>query len=139
MSRTLFGPRDKIIEDHRTAWCLAKIVRLIGPIEAPEDPKYKDEFELARDLEESEYRHPQTGQLTPYITLKSLRQELEQLPRDVCSRECIDFLEHLLVIDPTRRPTAEEALQHPFIKSSLYSRNDAIYLVSYTVSQLNYI
>ena len=117
MSRTLFGPRDKIIQDHRTAWCIAKIIRLIGPIEVPEDPNYKDEFELAHDLEESEYQHPRTGQLTPYITLKSLRQELERLPRGVCSQECIDFLEHLLVIDPTRRPTAEEALQHPFIKS----------------------
>lgn len=117
MSRTLFGPHNKIIEDHRTAWCLAKIIRLIGPIGLPEDLKYKDEFELAYDLAESMYQHPRTGQLTPFITLKSPRQELEQLPRDICSLECISFIEYLLVIDPTRRPTAEEALQHPFLKS----------------------
>jgi len=117
MSRTLFGPRDKIIEQQTTAWCLAKMIRLIGPVGVPDDAQYKDEFALAQDLAESNYEDPETGQLKPYIGLGSLRHELEQLPRDVCSHACIDFLEYLLVIDPTKRPTAEEALQHPFIRT----------------------
>jgi serine/threonine protein kinase len=116
-SHTLFGPRDKIIEQHTTAWCLAKIIRLIGPMDAPDDLQYKDEFILAQDLADSNYEDPETGQLKPYIGLGSLRDELEKLPRDVCSRGCIDFLEHLLVIDPTKRPTAREALQHPFVRT----------------------
>src|SRR3954468_16461104 len=105
MSRTLFGPRDKIIEQHTTAWCLAKIIRLIGPVEVPDDPKFKNEFALAHDLAESYYEDPETEQCKPYIGLGSLRQELERLPRDVCSHRCIDFLEYLLVVDPANRPT----------------------------------
>jgi serine/threonine protein kinase len=78
-----------------------------------------DEFVLAHDLAESNYEDPETGQSKPYIGLGLLRDELEQLPRDVCSHECIDFLEYLLVIDPTKRPTAEEALQHQFVRTVL--------------------
>ena len=29
---------------------------------------------------------------------------------------CIDFLQHLLTIDPEKRPTAETALQHPWLQ-----------------------
>ncbi|KAF1844371.1 uncharacterized protein K460DRAFT_388213 [Cucurbitaria berberidis CBS 394.84] len=117
LSRTLFGPRDKIIEQYTTAWCLAKIIRLIGPMEIPDDPKYKDDFTLAHDLAASSYKDPKTGQWMPFIGLGSLREELEPLSRDVCSYACIGFVEYLLVVDPAKRPTAEEALQHPFIKS----------------------
>ncbi|KAF2842829.1 hypothetical protein M501DRAFT_1021313 [Patellaria atrata CBS 101060] len=116
-SRTLFGPGEKFIEDHSNSWCLAKIVRLIGLINFPEDVMDKDEFELAHDLEQSEFDNPLTGQREPFITLELLRQELEELPPDVCSVQCAGFIEYLLVIDPAQRPTAEEALQHPFITS----------------------
>lgn len=84
-------------------------------MEIPNDPRYEDEFALAQELAVSHYEDPQTGESKPFIALGSLRHELQQLPRDVCSHACIDFLEYLLVIDPAKRPTAEEALQHPFI------------------------
>ena len=32
------------------------------------------------------------------------------------SRDCIDLLKKLLTFDPTKRITAEEALNHPWIK-----------------------
>ncbi|KKK21566.1 hypothetical protein AOCH_003926 [Aspergillus ochraceoroseus] len=118
MSRGLFGPCDKIIQDHNTAWCLAKIFRLIGPIDLPENPEYQDEFELAAALEASGYMDPNTGEPKPYINVGSLREELQKLPRDICSESCIDFIEHLLVIDPAKRPTAKVALQHPFLQST---------------------
>jgi hypothetical protein len=105
MSRGLFGPWDKVIQDHNAAWCLAKLFRIIGPIDIPENPECKDEFELAAALEVGGYMHPKTGEPTPYMSVGSLREELQKLPRDICSETCIDFIEHLLVIDPTKRPT----------------------------------
>ncbi|KAM5437511.1 hypothetical protein McanMca71_000876 [Microsporum canis] len=117
MSGTLFGPHDKIIEGNHTAWCLAKIHRLVGPIDMPENPEYKEDFEMGAALEKSGYVHPKTGETIPFITVGSLREELQKLPREICSEECIDFIEHLLVIDPAGRPTAEEAMKHPFVSS----------------------
>jgi serine/threonine protein kinase len=117
LSGGLFGPTDKIIKGHQTAWCLAKISRLIGPVETPENLGYKEEFELAAGLVTGEYIHPTTGKQMPYITVGSLRHELRKLPREICSKTCIDFIEHLLVIDPFKRPTAEKALRHPFVSS----------------------
>jgi serine/threonine protein kinase len=117
MSDTLFGAWDKIIQDNHTAWCLAKIFRLVGPIDIPENPEYKDDFEMAAALEGSGYMHSKTGEPTPYITVGSVREELQKLSREICSDACIDFIEHLLIIDPAKRPTAEEALRHPFVSS----------------------
>lgn len=118
MSDTLFGPWDKIIEDHRTAWCLAKIFRLVGHIDVPDNPDFKDEFNIAKALEISGYMDPKTGEPKAYINVGTLREELMKIPREICSETCIDFLEHLLVIDPSKRPTAEMALQHPFVCSA---------------------
>ena len=116
-SDTLFGQWDKIIKDHTAAWCIAKIIRLTGPVDLPPpSAKYFSEFKLAQHLETSNYEHLETGKSTPFITVKTLRQELELLPRELCSSQCIDFIEHLLVVDRGKRPTAEEALKHPFIQ-----------------------
>ncbi|PGH13379.1 CMGC protein kinase [Helicocarpus griseus UAMH5409] len=117
MSSTIFGPRDKLIQDHQTAWCLAKIFRLLGPIEPPDNPEFKNEFDLAHALEGGGFLDPNTGDPKPYISVGTLREELSKLPRELCSESCIDFLECLLVIDPAKRPTAEMALKHPFISS----------------------
>ncbi|KAK2836889.1 hypothetical protein FQN49_006622 [Arthroderma sp. PD_2] len=117
MSDTLFGPWDKVIEGNHTAWCLAKIHRLVGPINIPENPEYKEDFEMAVALEGSGYVHPKSGDTIPFITVGSVREELQKLPRELCSEECIDFIEHLLIIDPAKRPTAEDALRHPFVSS----------------------
>lgn len=119
MSATLFGPRDKIIQDNQTAWCLSKIFRLVGCIEPPENPDFKDDFDLAEVLEGGEYLDPKTGEPKPYINVGTLREELIKLSRELCSEICIDFLEHVLVIDPEKRPTAEIALKHPFVSSTV--------------------
>ncbi|KLJ05802.1 hypothetical protein EMPG_09321 [Blastomyces silverae] len=117
MSGTLFDSRDKIIQDHRTAWCLAKIFRLVGHMDPPENPDFKGEFELAKALDVGGYLDPETGEPKAYINVGSLREELLKLPREICSEICIDFIEHLLVIDPEKRPTAEMALKHPFVST----------------------
>jgi serine/threonine protein kinase len=111
------GTWDKIIKDHAPAWSIAKIIRLVGPIDLrSQHAKYFSEVKLAQQLESLTYKHQETGEPTPYIKVKKMRQELEALPQEVCSTDCIDFLEHLLVVDQSNRPTAEEALKHPFLK-----------------------
>lgn len=119
MSDTLFGPRYKIIQDNQTAWCLARIFRLVGRIDPPENPDFKDDFDLAQALEGGGYLDPKTGEPKPYIIVGTLREELLKLPRELYSEACNDFLEHVLVIDPEKRPTAEMALRHPFVGSTV--------------------
>jgi serine/threonine protein kinase len=46
-----------------------------------------------------------------------LHQELEKLPGPKVSSELLDFIESLLVIDHTKRPTALEALRHSYLQS----------------------
>jgi serine/threonine protein kinase len=50
-----------------------------------------------------------------FITVGTMRQELERLPADTISKEYIDFIESLLIIDHIKRPSARDALKHPFI------------------------
>ena len=116
MSKPIFGRGSKIIKDHMTAWCLGKIWKLIGPIPAPVITTEADEFMLAQGLALSTFKHPETGEARPYIPVRSLQEELESLPRELCSLECIDFIKHLLIIDHNKRPNAVEALRHPFVK-----------------------
>ncbi len=47
------------------------------------------------------------------IRLSSMKEELSRRGVDPA---CIDFILHLLVVDEDRRPTAVEALQHPWLR-----------------------
>lgn len=117
MSKTLFGPRGKVIEGHVDAWCMAKIMRLVGRFEEPKSSERAEEWLLACGLEATEYKDPKSGEMKPFIELKSLQEELEALPRELCTRECIDFILYLLTLDHQKRPTASQALKHPYIRS----------------------
>ncbi|KFZ14030.1 hypothetical protein V501_03423 [Pseudogymnoascus sp. VKM F-4519 (FW-2642)] len=111
--RLIFGAGDKIIDDNTEAWCIAKIIRLVGPISPPVNEAFLDEFSLARALEREEYEDPETGVMKQFITVGTVRQELERIggvPQDL-----IEFIEYLLVIDHTKRPTARDALGHPYL------------------------
>ncbi len=100
-------------------WCIAKLMRLVGPIGTPDPSKTDivDEFALAEYFEKGTFVHPQTGLEESSIKVGSIRQELEKLEGPI-ERGCIDFIESLLVVDPTRRPNAREALQHPWLNRS---------------------
>ncbi|KFY45990.1 hypothetical protein V494_00662, partial [Pseudogymnoascus sp. VKM F-4513 (FW-928)] len=119
MSKTPFGPGGKIIKDHTDAWCMAKLMRLRGRFDMEPGMKRYDEWELAIGLEATDFKDPKTGEMRPYILGGTLEQELEKLPRELCSWECIEFILYLLEMDYKKRPTALEALQHPFIKSTV--------------------
>ncbi|KAI4209034.1 MAG: hypothetical protein LQ351_007982 [Letrouitia transgressa] len=114
----IFGTRDKIVEGLAEAWCIAKIRRLIGPLNPPiNNPDYQEEFLLAEHLESTTFEHPDTKLETQFIKVGTLRQELESLLGPKISLELIDFLEHILVVDHMRRPAASEALKHPYLHS----------------------
>ena len=112
----VFGPHDKIVQDLTDAWCIAKIRRLIGPLEPPVDSKYEEEFALAEYLETSTFWHQDDSSERQFITVGTLRQELENISAPKVSPKLLDFIEFLLVLDHTKRPTAEEALQHPYLR-----------------------
>ena len=114
----LFGAKDKIVEGLTEAWCIAKIRRLIGPLDPPIDrSEYREEFLLAEHLESSSFEHPDTKLETQFIKLGTLRQELESLTDPTVPPELIDFLEYIFVVDYSKRPTALEALQHPYLST----------------------
>ncbi len=77
---TIFDAAHKIIKDHPTAWSLAKIRRLVGPVEVPKGSEDEQEFHLAEPLEQGHYQDPETGALRPFITVGSLREEFKHYP-----------------------------------------------------------
>lgn len=118
-SRPFFGPSDKIIEGMSEPWSLVKMIRLLGPIGDPDPTKVDlvDEFALAAFLEKETFVNPETGIEEKFIKLGTLRHELEEVQGPI-DKGCIDFIESLLVIDHTKRPSAQEALQHPWLQSN---------------------
>lgn len=112
--RAIFGASDKIIEGHTEAWCIAKLQSLVGPLgPCINYQPYKDEFELAEQLASMEIG-PGLGKL---IKVGTLRQELQSLSDPSVSTQLLDFIDYLLVVDMARRPTARDALQHPYLQS----------------------
>ena len=112
-----FGAKDKVVQGLTEAWCIAKIRRLSGPLDPPANPDYEDEFLVAEHLESTTYERPDTKLETQFIKVGTLRHELERLPGPKVSPELLDFIEYTVVVDHTRRPTALEALQHPYLES----------------------
>jgi len=113
--RPIFGASDKVVEGLTESWCIAKLKRLVGPLKPPVNPEYMDEFEAADVLETETFQTSKMTTPRKFITSRTLRQELESLPSEYISKDCMDFIESLLIIDHTKRPSAKQALKHPFI------------------------
>ncbi|GJN17263.1 hypothetical protein PR202_gb04318 [Eleusine coracana subsp. coracana] len=93
---------------------LAQMIGIIGPIDmemlelGQEAHKYfTDDYDLFTKNEE-------TDQLEYLIPEKSSLRRHLQYP----DSEFVDFLSYLLQINPRKRPTADEALQHPWLSSA---------------------
>ena len=111
----LFGPGDKLIEGHTEAYCIAKMILLVGPLnrEAVREP-YRGEFELAERLVDMDH----TAGYSKLIQKRSgWRKELEFFPDPPMPQDLLEFIESLLILDPGKRPTASEALRHPYLQS----------------------
>ena len=114
----IFGTKDKVVQGLSEAWCIAKIRRLIGPLDPPvNNPDYEEEFLVAEHLESTTFEHPDTKLETRFVKVGNLRQELENLPGPKVSPQLIDFIQYLLLVNHAKRPAAMEALQHPFLQS----------------------
>lgn len=111
----LFGDEDRFVGEPREAWCIAKIIRLVGPIEHPEeDHPYKKEFERAEEL--AIMNRSPAGRMK-LITRVHWRKESEDIPDPPVPSDLLDFIESILVMDPERRPSAAELLVHPYLQS----------------------
>ena len=54
----------------------------------------------------------------PLMNLSPLRNELEALPGPKVDPGLLDFIDSLLIVDHRKRPTAAEALKHPYLRSA---------------------
>lgn len=90
-------------------WCLAKMTRFLGLIGdlGPSKVDLVDEFALAAFLEKETFANPETGVEERFIKFGTLRHELESVEGPI-EKGCIDFIESLLVIDHTKRPSANK-------------------------------
>ena len=120
---TIFGFRDKDVEGLTESWCIAKIDRLIGPLGPPVQtvPEYESEFHMAREFSTGTYIDPEIDGPVPFMDVSTLRQELESLSDPKVDSGLLDFIDFLLVVDHTKRPTAAEALKHPYLLSAGFS------------------
>ncbi|QVM12462.1 hypothetical protein D8B26_007090 [Coccidioides posadasii str. Silveira] len=84
----------------KSAWAIDKIMKLVGPLEQDKDPKYKTKFDLVEFFMKQ-----------GLIKVESLEEELAKVN---VSPDCVGFLRYLLNINHKTRPTAEQALQHPW-------------------------
>ena len=100
------------------AWCIAKLQRLVGSVEPPVVANFVEEFAVAEYLLKNSFTTSDDGMDHPFITVGTLRQELEKISSPKISVQLLDFIEFLLVVDHTKRPTAVEALQHPYLRDS---------------------
>ena len=115
--RTIFGASDKIVQGLTESWCIAKIDRLVGPLGPPvQDAGIESEFETAQELSTGTYIDPASDGPTHYIDVGTIRHELESLDGPKVDPGLLDFIDFLLVVDHTKRPTTVEALQHPYLQ-----------------------
>ncbi|KAJ0771960.1 putative dual-specificity kinase CMGC-DYRK-PRP4 family [Helianthus annuus] len=105
LSGDVLFPNDEIV------FLLARVIGMLGPIDydmlerGQETSKYfTDEFDLYRINEETN----ETEYITPQET--SLEERVQ-----VSDTLLLDFIGNLLEINPRRRPTAREALKHPWL------------------------
>lgn len=85
----------------QAACSISKIIQLVGLFPWDKDSKYTEEYDLAKLLVRK-----------GFIGNRSLEAELSsmEIPKD-----CVEFILYLLALDPRERPTAEQALKHPWL------------------------
>ena len=87
-------------------------------MEPPVVAGFVEEFAVAEYLLKHSFTTADDGKEHPFITVGSLRQELEKISSPKVSGRLLDFIEFLLVVDHSKRPTAVEALEHPYLRES---------------------
>jgi serine/threonine protein kinase len=107
------GPGGNPLNAHTEAWCIAKLMRLVGSIRHPVDIKrYKDEFEFAEKI--LLMNRPESSD--KLLARRTWRKELEDIPDPPVPRDLLDFMQSLLVVDPEQRPTPAVTLLHLYLE-----------------------
>lgn len=83
-------------------WTVAKLFQLFGALPPPVDKYRESEWGLAKKPID-----PQNG----YMKVGTMDTEIRKVGLPDIT---IDFIMSLLVVDDEKRPTAQEALKHPF-------------------------
>lgn len=74
---------------------------------------------MASYLESSTFVRKETGEKERFIKTGRIEDELRKLRGSngqMLEAGCVEFVKSLLVLDHTKRPTAREALRHPWIR-----------------------
>lgn len=109
IARTVFGFSGCNVETNfgaevtKNAWAIAKIHKVRNvPLSDAIKEQYNSDFLVAEAF-----------------LKENLVQDLElseQLKQKQVNAECIAFIEHLLTVDPEKRPSVDEALAHPYLQ-----------------------
>ncbi|PVH84802.1 kinase-like protein [Cadophora sp. DSE1049] len=118
--KRIFGCPIELPENVRymEAFCVAKVIRLCGDIGLPMNlsPFYGG-MRMGAAMANGGYTSPRSKkQISVEMETGTLREELENVTPPI-EPGCIDFLEYILNINPDQRPSAREALQHPWLQS----------------------
>lgn len=84
-------------------------------IEPPVDSNHEEEIALAEYLETDSFRREDDSPERQFIIIGNLRKQLEKISAPKVDQELLDFMGFLLVLNHMKRPTALEALQHPYL------------------------
>lgn len=93
----------KSVETTQAAWSVGKLIQMFGPFSKWDcKSEYEEEYKLANLLIDR-----------GYLKMDSLEVELRNagVPDD-----CMRFIQYLLTWNPDERPTAEQALKHPWLE-----------------------
>jgi serine/threonine protein kinase len=86
-------------------WAVAKLFRLFNGLPSPVDRYRESEWELAEKLVDPQYGYVKVGTINEEFGTLGLPEIM------------VDFIMSLLVVDDENRPTAQEALKHPFFQA----------------------
>ncbi|XP_011102255.2 serine/threonine-protein kinase SRPK isoform X4 [Sesamum indicum] len=93
---------------------LARMIGLLGPIDMDMLQKGQETHKYFTKEYDLYYINEEANQLEYVIPEESSLEHHLQ----ISDPEFLDFLRYLLEINPERRPTAREALQHPWLSHS---------------------
>ncbi|XP_026402852.1 uncharacterized protein LOC113298348 isoform X1 [Papaver somniferum] len=100
-----------LFQNDSPATLLARVIGIIGPIEQGMLAKGRDTYKYFTKNHMLYERNQETNRLEYLIPKKSsLRHRLP-----MGDQGFIDFVAHLLEVNPKKRPTASEALKHPWL------------------------
>ncbi|KAG7614984.1 Protein kinase domain [Arabidopsis thaliana x Arabidopsis arenosa] len=108
---------EVLFPNEAVAMILARIVAVLGPIETEMLKKGQETHKYFTKEYDLYHLNEESNEIEYIITEESSLEEQLQVSDELF----LDFVRTLLEINPLRRPTALEALNHPWLSSSSYN------------------